>query len=231
MSFRFAIYYVPPRGSEFYRLGSEVLGYDLRATRELELSEDLRARIGDLDPAWRAAARPFGFHLTLGEALEVDPLALPLIEEEISDLLACLSPESSLTLHAQGLERWEDGKVWVLRYRASEALAMLQALFIARTAPFGRHSDFVDEVRADPGKYGRAFERRRLRKFLSPRGLDTWQPHFTLLNPFGGEGGGLARRLERSFEPYQALEVESVCLMLQQDDKPWRIRREFPRLT
>ncbi len=37
---RFAVYYVPPKESEFYRLGSQIVGYDVRAHNLVEAEED-----------------------------------------------------------------------------------------------------------------------------------------------------------------------------------------------
>ncbi|MDZ7703006.1 MAG: hypothetical protein U5L04_00800 [Trueperaceae bacterium] len=229
MSCWIGFYYIPPEGP-FYDLGSQILRYDIRAERTAPLSDVVRAKIGAVPSGWIRDARHFGFHLTVGEALRVSSHDLPRIEDELAALLGCLHPDSRLTLHYQGLRRWRDDKVWVLRYRASEALGILQAVVVARLARYARHSHFIDAVRDNPNRYPDDYQRQRIETFLTPRGFDTWEPHFTLLNPYeGNEPERLAERLEPLFRPVRVLECESFCLVEKRDDGPWRIRRELTR--
>ena len=76
---RFAVYLCPPAGSEYYRLGSETLGYDVRARREIPLPADIL-------PEWQTQAGPYGFHLTLVEGFYCAPEALPELETELRAL-------------------------------------------------------------------------------------------------------------------------------------------------
>jgi hypothetical protein len=61
---RYAIYYVPVAGSDFFRFGSAVLGYDCYSGETVERPPDL-----DIEPElWdklTAEPRRFGFHATL----------------------------------------------------------------------------------------------------------------------------------------------------------------------
>ncbi|MGC1121235.1 MAG: hypothetical protein WBA22_09080 [Candidatus Methanofastidiosia archaeon] len=62
---RFAVYYVPPRESEFYHLGSQAVGYDVRAHKPVEFGKDLKKLLGSFDRKWVEHCRPYGFHLTI----------------------------------------------------------------------------------------------------------------------------------------------------------------------
>lgn len=229
MSSWIGFYYIPPRGA-FYDLGSQILGYDIRAERSVVLSDAVRGKLGDVPRAWSQQARHFGFHLTIGEALRVSAYELGRIEDDLEAVLGCLHPTSKLTLHYQGLRRWRDDKVWVLRYRASEALNVLQAVVIARLGRYAEHSLFVDEVRREPQRYTERYQQQRIETFLTPRGFDTWEPHFTLLNPYEGrDPEGFARGLEPLFEHVQAIECDTFCLVERDAEGLWHIRRELTR--
>ncbi|WP_045234639.1 DUF1045 domain-containing protein [Deinococcus pimensis] len=216
MTTRFAVYLVPPAQSAFFRLGSAVLGWDSRAGQPVQQPPGLR-------PEWTAKAGPFGFHLTVTEAFECDPADWDDIERELRALCACLSPDAHLALSGGRTEVWDGGEVIVLRYEASEALVVLQTLLVARLARFVTGSSFDDLVREDPSKYAAPHERARLRALRTPRGLDTWTPHFTLVEPYEGEDAeALASDLEARFEGFGTLDFDRVTLMRQEDDGPYR---------
>jgi Protein of unknown function (DUF1045) len=74
-------------------------------------------------------------------------------------------------------------------------------------------------------------QRRKLRLFSSHTVLDSWKPHFTLLDPFSGTNPeAMASALARLTEEYQELTVDSVCLLVQEHEGAnWFIYREFSR--
>src|SRR5579883_560757 len=97
---KFAVYYVPEPEDEFYLLGSSLLGYDVRARQEVPLPSDLQAQFAQLQSAaeWTVHARPFGLHLTITDSLTCDWAALPKVERELEELLACFDPAHPFTL-------------------------------------------------------------------------------------------------------------------------------------
>ena len=217
---RFAVYLVPPAQSAFMRLGSAVLGYDCRAAAAVPQLPGLR-------PEWTAKAGPFGFHLTVTEAFSCDPEAFPDIERELGALCACFAPDAHLGLRGGRTEVWEGGEVIVLRYEPSQALVVLQTLLVSRLARFVTASSFDDLVRRDPTKYAAPHERARQALLRSPRGLDTWRPHFTLLDPYGGEDAeAIAADFEARFEGFGTLDFDRVSLLRQDGDAPWRVVRD-----
>lgn len=218
---RFAVYLVPSAEDPFYQLGSAALGYDVRAGQAV-------AHLPEIEPAWTLKAGQYGFHLTLTEAFECDPASFPAIEAEVAQLCACLAPASRLGLSGGRTEVWDGGTVIVRRFDPNGALQVLQALLTARLAPFVTGSSFERQVEADPSRYRQPHERARLKLFHTPRGLDTWTPHFTLVEPYSGpDVSGLARRLEARFEPYGALELDGVTLLRQDGAAPYRVVRDF----
>ena len=212
---RFAVYVVPPATDPFYQLGTRLLGYDLRARRSAAFPEFV-------SPAWQTEAGPYGFHLTVVEGFYTEAAHLSAIEQEVRACLACLSPDAELTLTGGQLEDWDGGKVWVQRFEPSPALLVVQTLLLARLAPFVSASPFADKPR-------RPYEDARMRLLFTPRGLDTYQPHFTLMEPYGGDDPeGLRARLSALTQPYDALKVEALSLCLKPaGEKRWQIRNEI----
>ena len=218
---RFAVYFVPPAGSAEYELGSELLGYDLRARTERPLPDFLR-------PEWQTAASPYGFHLTVVEGFYTDPERLGDIERETRACLACLAPGADISLSGGHIEAWDGGETWVQRFTPSPALLVLHTLLLSRLARFVTASPFAGEVAA--GHYGQPFEQARMKLLHTPRGLDTFQPHFTLVQPYGGDQPqALKARLEALTRPHARLTAASLCLCLKpQGESHWQVLREFP---
>ena len=75
---KFAVYdSLPQEDDPFYRLGTQILGYDVRA-RTLVPSSSFQESLGQLDEAWTAISQPYGFHLTISDAIDCHWSAIPL---------------------------------------------------------------------------------------------------------------------------------------------------------
>jgi len=218
---RFAVYLCPPAGDPYYELGSELLGYDVRAGREVALPDFLR-------PEDQTDAGPYGSHLTVVEGFFTDPAWWPQIEAEARACVACLSPGAALTLSGGRVEVWDDGETWVHRFDANSPLIVLHTLLLARLSRFVTASPFAKQVAQ--GKYARPFEQARLRLLHTPRGLDSWQPHFTLVQPYeGGDPAGLRERLEALTFPHHTQTYRSVALFEKREgEAQWRVRADLP---
>ena len=86
---KFAIFYVPQASDLCYQLGSQLLGYDMREQRDRELSPELQHYFEQFDAAWTAESQPYGFHLTISDALDCSWTTIPQVERELAGLLAC----------------------------------------------------------------------------------------------------------------------------------------------
>ena len=220
---RFAVYLCPAADDPYYRLGSELLGYDVRAGRELPLPDWI-------DPAWQRAAGPYGLHLTLLEGFYCDPGELSATLAEARACAACLSPGAELQLSGGWVEAWNEGVVLAHVFTPSPALALLHTLLLARLSPFVTHSPFDDEVQEHPQRYPAAHERARLRLLRTPRGLDTWQPHFTLMQPYSGpDAEGMRQRLAALVQPYSEQRYTSVAFFVKPEGElRWQLRADLP---
>ncbi|WP_034386042.1 hypothetical protein [Deinococcus sp. YIM 77859] len=218
---RFAVYLCPPAGNPYYRLGSDLLGFDVRAGQVRPLPEFLR-------PQDQTEAGPYGLHLTVVEGFLTDPAWWPQIEAEVRAGVACLSPGAVLTLTGGRVEAWDDGETWVHRFDANAALLVLHTLLLARLARFVTASPFDAQVAQ--GKYAQPFERARMRLLHTPRGLDSWRPHFTLVQPYrGSDPAGLRTRLEALTAPHHAQTYRAVALFEKREGETrWRVRADVP---
>jgi hypothetical protein len=234
---KFAVYYVPEEGSAFYRLGTHLLGYDVRARSSVTLPPDLRARLGPLEATWTAStalAHQYGFHLTTSEALDCTVAAIPQIETELAALLGCFDPAHPFTLRRGetpvGIWGTLGQHSLVLLYEPNEYLRMLHTLIVARVTPLGTGSGFLERYLAHPAQETQAHRAQQTRLFYSPTVLDNWWPHFTVLNPYSGDPAAPAALLTELFARYELLTVSSVCLVVLLDEAaPWQIYQELQR--
>ena len=218
---RFAVYLCPPADSALYRVGSGLLGFDVRAQQRVALPAFLR-------PEWQSDAGPFGFHLTVVEGFFTGPECWPGIEAEARACVACLSPDAELSLTNGRIEVWDDGQTWVYRLDASPALLVAHTLLLSRLARFVIASPFAAQV--TQGLWGQPHESARIRLLHTPRGLDTWQPHFTLAQPYGGHGPqALRRELEALMAPFATQTYSALTLFEKREgEERWRVRAELP---
>lgn len=214
---RFAVYLCPPAGDPYYALGTGLLGYDVRAGREVALPDFLRR--ADQQDAGR-----YGLHLTVVEGFYTDPSRWPEIGAEVRACAACLAPGAVLGLTGGRVEAWDDGTTWVHRFDPSPALLVLHTLLSARLSRFVTASPFDAPVAQ--GRYGQPFEQARMRLLRTPRGLDSWQPHFTLVQPYGGpDPAGLRERLEGLVRPHAEQTYREVALFEKPEGEVrWRVR-------
>ncbi|ULH16571.1 hypothetical protein MF271_08355 [Deinococcus sp. KNUC1210] len=221
---RFAVYLCPEADSPYYQLGSTLLGYDVRAQRQTELP-------AWIDPAWQTAAAPYGLHLTLVEGFSCDAADLPAIEEEVRGCMACLSPHADLHLSGGQVEAWNGGAVLAHVFTPSPHLLMLHAFLLARLSRFVTHSPFEDELAEHPERYQTPWEQARMRLLRTPRGLDSFQPHFTLVQPYTGpDPEGLRSRLQGLVAGYGEQRYHSVSLFVKPGgEERWQLRAEIGR--
>ena len=232
---KFAIYFVPREDDPFYQLGTRNLGYDVRRRVSVTMRAYLQAELGEITPAWTAAARPFGFHLTVCDALDCDWRTIPAVETLLGDLLSCFAPATEFTLQQCATEPvaiWEDagGQCLALRYHPNVMFSMLHALLIGCINPLGKGSGYLRSYLAG-NQTAEPHCIQQVRLFYSPTVLDNWFPHFTLMNPYtGSDPAAMALRLGRLSEASASLTVHSLCLLAQEnDDSDWFIYREFCR--
>lgn len=224
-----AVLYIPRAEDELYQLGTSILGYDVRASKFVHITEKLHVEGVNRD--WVTKAQLYGFHLTIGNAIDFNFCDLLPIEQEIRDIIACFNPDHHFTLCqcAPFVAFWGDhSEIVVLRYSPNDYLKMLHALIVARVNPLGISSGYVQEYLKNFDQYSTSC-RQKIKKFYSPWVLDDYLPHFTLLDPYtGNDYDNISRLFSEMFGQISQITLDSICLSIQtQGGEPWKIYKEF----
>lgn len=230
---KFAVYYVPPQESEFYRLGSQIVGYDVRARTSLELGEDLKKLLGSFDKKWTGHCRPYGFHLTIGDAIDFEGYKKDIkrVESEIEIVLNCFNPnhQFELTMREDFVSVYQTrrGDAIVLRYDPNDYLKLLSTLIVSLVNPFGTGTGFLRRFKKNPADY-RLHHAHRILNFYAPYIFDSYSPHFTLLDPYtGNDHDRLVNIFHKMFRPFSHITFDTICLLIQKEGENWEIYREF----
>jgi hypothetical protein len=233
---KFAVYYVPQADDPFYQAGSGLLGYDVRTCQIAVPSPEQAATLGSNGKTWTTMSRPYGFHLTICEALDCHWTAIPRIEQEVTALLGCFDPNHLFVLrqkndHPIGIWGNEGHHSLVLLYEANRTLHLFHTLLVARLTSFGIGSGFLKRYLIHPEQELPSHSRQQIRLFSSPTVFENWYPHFTLLNPYTGPSvAAMASRLAELFHAYSPLTLQTICLLIQDDNETnWQIYQEFHR--
>lgn len=227
----FAVYYVPPAAHPLYQVGSDLLGYDLRAEKLLPTATSARSAFPDFTLDWVRDSQQYGFHMTIGHAMHYEAEKLASIEAEIAAIMNLFDPKKprelmpcSGTAYVSLAPQW----ACLLRYDANQALLMLHALVVARISPLSSGTPqlkrFLSGERM-PALHGQ----HRLTQYYYEYILDDFYPHFTLFNPLPVADIEPVRAAVMATVPEpQPLTVDTLCLLVRPDgDTHYRIHREF----
>ena len=188
-----------------------------------------RAALPEFDAAWAALPQTYGFHVTAGYSLYFDLEKLLQIEQEMDDVFNCFSAGVEF-MFTPALERvvfWQD-EIVVLRYDPNPALLMLHTMLIARVNPLGTGSNVSEAYAQKDAATILPVNIHRVRKYYTPYMLDGWTPHFTLMMPYTGKQPDAMRAALLDLFDDQPVKVESICLLVRQDDEThYRLHREF----
>ncbi len=222
-----AVLYVPKKEDKFYELGTSILGYDVRARVQVPIAKELQDLQG-FDPDWVRKAQQYGFHLTIGNAIDFVG-NLFTIEKEIADIVACFHPDHCFTLKkcTDFVTQW--GEAVVLRYDPNDFLKILHTLIVARVNPLGNGSGYLERYLSGIDHCTEQCCHHKIMKFYSPYVFDSYLPHFTLLSPYTGQDYQSVEQLFSSlFSDFSCLKLDSVCLVIQMHEgENWKIYKEF----
>jgi hypothetical protein len=220
-----AVYFVPAVGTPLYDFGSYVLGFDLRT----------QAKHGNPKPSpWEqqvGAAKQFGFHLTICDALGFLSGTAPHLVTAIVEMLARQLAPFELT-----------------ELNVKESYPDARAIAVAAVAPTGElevlHNELVHSVyrRAltsnySTGEAGAARDnhvaRNRLMtgRYLAPYIMQRFQPHFTLLCDVDPQQQtALASQLRQELKARgvpDSVRVDQLAVMMRADGaSQWEIIQE-----
>lgn len=228
----FAVYHVPPADDPLYQRGTDVLGYDVRSAAFTAEINPTRARFSAFDPAWVGPAQEYGFHLTIGHAVNFEADRLGAIESEIEQVLNLFDRTkpfvlTPLTPFVMPL----GGDSLGLRLDANMALTLFHALVIARIHPLGTGTPFSAEVAAGQWPGLAPASAYRTAAYFHPLILDDWYPHYSLLRACPADQlQTIAVDLEQAMPAIDSVTVGTIALLVKRDgDTHFHLHREFDR--
>ncbi len=222
---KFGIYFIPSvERSDFYNLGSKIVGYDIQ--NEKNIIKDDRNLL--FDQKWNSDCMEYGFHLTIGDAIYFETDKIQMISKEVQAILDVLDVNKLFELkpNKKFLEwRGPNENILVLSYNANLYLQIFHTLVVSLIHPLGNGSLYTERKKENPLKYAQEpFLNNRVDRFFTYSGLDNYQPHFTLLNPFVGsksEKSNLYSSIDQLFSEYKSsvFEVSKLALVVKKSNE------------
>jgi hypothetical protein len=174
-----AVYVIPDRESEFYKIGSELLGYDVLNDRK-ELPEDrattpFRAHVG--------GARHYGFHVSASDVMYLDVRQIPALMCELREIAVGAHP-FDLTVLKVAEGEFGPNSVALACEEPSGHLERLLAEITVRLRPMGLGTNYtLDPARVRHWGELTSRDKTMMEAYQSPYVFSRFQPHFTLASP------------------------------------------------
>ena len=218
---------MPPARSPFYRLGTSILGYDVRREQDTHQDNFIRAQLPDFHEDYVKRPRKHGIHCTIvaPQACRYGDLAS--ISYDIECSLNCFAENTIFEMSAASdfVTYWgKKQQIAVLQYEANPAMLMLHTLLVSQLMKYVTPDTELPSQEL-------AHEYHRIQHFNYPFVFDGFTPHFTLLFPYkGNRHHDMQDTLYSLFGQFKKQLIESICLMVQPDkESQWQIHQEFNR--
>ena len=218
----FAFYFVPRATSDFYRFGSEVLGFDVR--QQAELASPWAEHVG--------IARIYGFHLTLCDALYfLNETDVDIVTTELEFLLREFKPFKLTNLEI--VPAFPDDRSLAMRF--TEPSGSLEALHYEVVHRVYRRA-FASNYSLGLSKPVRDNDLQRaelmIKRYNAPYIMQRYRPHFTLMVDVPpDQQDAIHVALQQHYAQQVANDevvVDKLAIMKRPaPDKPWIIDREI----
>jgi hypothetical protein len=227
----FGIYYIPPADSAFYRIASQIMGYDVRSGELLPEHNDIRQQFDRFEPEWAIAAQEFGFHATIGHVMQFEQGDLLRIENDLEAILNLFDPNKPFILTPVEEYIHLSGSSLTAYYHANQAFLMFHAMVVARLHPYGKSTPLTLGSSNDEITALTTAQQNRVKEYLQYYILDDWFPHLRFLGRYTGENlAALRDELLTIIPPPEPLKVESICIVVKKDSEShFKLHREFMR--
>jgi len=218
----FAVYFVPRADSDFYKFGSEVIGYDVRSNKRI-------------DTQWEpivGAARNFGFHLTICDALYFHNTAE--VRQAVAEVLHLAKELAPFELRNLKIKHDHPcmNSVAISVTDPSDELHCIHHELVQRIYRRAAASDYVlDQTLRD--QYGGSDKSHMIGRYRALNILHRFQPHFTLLSNCGPEAwNSRCNELNKMFTTMvrdRTVTVARLAIMSKSvSDGSWLIKQEVP---
>jgi hypothetical protein len=222
-----AVYIIPQQTDALYKLGSEILGYDIRKRQEVECE-----RFDKLCP-YVGSAREFGFHLTLADALLfATQSAVDRIEAELRMLTKEFSAFALSGFHVvDGID--ERGDIVLGCEDKSGTLEAMHHEMVSRVYRTAISSHYLSGASRDHSTIEDKRDNLMMQRYGAPFILNRFRPHFTLFSrppQDPSTRSEVVRTLKSVMSKIGSdhLEIHELALVTRSAQDPhWRIHEVF----
>ncbi len=227
----FGIFYIPEADSPLYQIASNIMGYDVRAGQLLPEVNAHRNTFDRFNPTWVSEAQEFGFHATIGHAINFDSSRLGLIEAGIESVLNLFDPQKAFLLTPTDEFLDASDLNLTFYYHANQPFMMFHAMIVALLHPLGYSTPF--SIEHDSGLHPdmATFHQHRLQMYYQHWILDDWFPHLRILGHITDDDPKRIRpQILKVMPEPEVLTVNSLCLVIKEDNEThFKLHREFMR--
>jgi hypothetical protein len=223
----FGLYYIPFE-TEFYDIGSKIIGYDIIKNKHLKCLKEVNKK-------WVNEIEKYGFHMTITDAVTVDKNSLPFIEGKIYEILNCFSKNLEFTLSLNEISYWPNNPTQLaIRLKSNNNVEMLHNVLVSIIQILGSDSLYLDDLNKQitEGKIRYTLDQiKKIKMFYSPYIFEQFKPHFTLLNPFYGDECDREKVKEfilSKFDKPINLSINKLIMVTKKDnDKFFKVHKIF----
>lgn len=213
----FGLYYIP-FDTDFYKNGSEIIGYDIFNGKHVVCPNGINRE-------WVDESEKYGFHMTITDAVNINESSLPSIENKIDETLNCFSKNLDFSLSIDEIDFWPNDQTQLaIRLKPNDNVKMLHNVLVSRIQILGSgslYSNVLNKQIAD-GKIKYSPDQvEKIKMFYAPYIFEQFKPHFTLLNPFSGDGSDREKVKElilSKFDKSANLSINKLTMATKKDD-------------
>jgi len=223
----FGIYYVPQENTTFYKKGSDIVGYDIRAEK-IAQSQDVDKK--HFNDEWRKNAKEYGLHMTITDIVSTESEKLPEIARHVSRLVKNVGySKIKIKIDGANFVRNNQSILGAIVER-SEGIQNLHKDLV-EIQKYGDSSFYTRKAKSKPEWISTLtpVQRKNLSEYMSPYVLQEYLPHFTILNPFGGNRDNIINDVNNLLVLPISFDLQSVTIVQRGvGEKFFKIYEEIP---
>lgn len=214
---QFAIYFIPS-DINFYKVGSELIGYDiLNESKETTSKDQLIASVQKVN----SKSNQYGLHLTLTDVVEISDKKISQAMMR-SKLIFALPIFRNIKIEKDKIDFMPNANVFAIQYKHNFRLFLLHFLLVLFVQTLGKNSDYSNNI--NMMNFWRRF---KTRVFLSPYIFDDFIPHMTIVSSSSDPDKKLKKYLNKVFEKFQSARIDRLALVIKDKNEGYFKVKDF----
>ncbi len=214
---QFALYYIPSDTS-LYRIGTQIIGYDIIKNATTETSSDERIRIMK---TLNEQSAQYGFHITLTDVVSIEDGQLNRAMERAERIFHC-PLFKHIVLSQKGIQQMPHSRTLAMQFNLSPRILLLHSLlvfFVQRLGSQSQYSDVIDNFSF--------FQRLKIKIFFSPYIFSAFIPHLSIISNFApSTQKDLYQCVVQNFQHVRGITLERIAVVVKEStEKYFRIVR------